>query len=151
MKKLSQEQIYKRNQKRSKALRISAPLCFWVFLALSIVCVYFALRNSFGNVLEIIQLLDKEKYTGIELQTNYNMLIERYGEWVVGTGSTGFTISFINIGNALINGIMIANTVLAIVFYVSAYVLGKWLLPSISKQILIDNQDMVNLKILKGE
>ena len=148
-KQLTPEEIYKRNQKKSKVLRILAPICFWGFLALAIICLILAIKNSFGNVAEIINMLDTKKYTGEELQANYQFLVERYGEWVIGNGGAGFQITFVNIGHALFSGIMITNCIFFVVFLVSAYLLGKWLLPKLSAQILLDNQDMVNLTILK--
>ena len=148
-KQLTQEEIYKRNQKKSKVLRMLAPICFWGFLALAIICLILAIKNSFGNVAEIINMLDTKKYTGEELQANYQFLVERYGEWVIGNGGAGFQITFVNIGHALFSGIMITNCIFFVVFLVSAYLLGKWLLPKLSAQILLDNQDMVNLTILK--
>lgn len=150
-KQLTPEEIYKRNQKKSKVLRILAPICFWGFLALAIICLILAIKNSFGNVAEIINMLDTKKYTGEELQANYQFLVEKYGEWVIGNGGAGFQITFVNIGHALFSGLMITNCILSVVFLVSAYVLGKWLLPKISAQILLDNQDMVNMTILKNQ
>lgn len=148
---LTAEQIYKNNQKKSKVLRILAPVCFWGFLALAAICLIFAVKNSFGNIAEICDLLETKKYNGEQLQENYYYLIDKYGEWVIGSGSSGFTITFVNIGKALFSGLMITNCILSVVFFVSAYVLGKWLLPKISAQILIDNQDMVNLTVLKQQ
>ena len=148
-KQLTQEEVYKRNQKKSKVLRMLAPICFWGFLALAIICLILAIKNSFGNVAEIINMLDSKKYTGEELQANYQFLVERYGEWVIGNGGAGFQITFVNIGHALFSGLMITNCIFFAVFLVSAYLLGKWLLPKLSAQILLDNQDMVNLTILK--
>lgn len=148
---LSAEEIYKKNQKKSKILRILAPVCFWGFLLLSIVCLIFAVKNSFGNIAEIMDLLDNSKWTGEQLEANYTYLIGKYGEWVIGNGGNGFTISFINIGKALFSGLMIANCFLSVFFFASAYILGKWVLPRLAEQILIDNQDMVNLTILKNQ
>lgn len=148
-KQLTPEEIYKRNQKKSKVLRILAPIVFWGFLALSIICLIFAIKNSFGNVAEIINMLDTKTYTGEELRANYQFLVEKYGEWVIGNGGSGFQITFVNIGKALFSGLMITNCIFFVVFLVSAYLLGKWLLPKLSAQILIDNQDMVNLVVLK--
>lgn len=148
---LTAEDIYKKNQRKSKILRILAPICFWGFLALAVVCLILAVKNSFGNIAEIIDLLDNKKYNGDEISQHYAMLIDKYGEWVIGTGSSGFTITFINIGRALFSGLMITSCVLSVVFFVSAYVLGKWILPKLSAQVLIDNQDMVNLTILKQQ
>lgn len=149
-KQLTPEEVYKKNQKKSKVLRILSPIVFWGFLALSVICLIFAVKNSFGNVAEIMRLLDNDKYTGVELQENYTYLIEKYGEWVIGNGSNGFTITFVNVGKALFSGLMLLNCVLSIVFFVSAFVLGKWLLPHLSAQILLDNQDMVNLTVLRN-
>ena len=148
-KQLTPEEIYKRNQKKSKVLRILAPICFWGFIALAIICLILAIKNSFGNVAEIINMLDTKKYTGEELQANYQFLVEKYGEWVIGNGGAGFQITFVNIGHALFSGLAITNCIFFVVFLVSAYLLGKWLLPKLSSQILLDNQDMVNLVVLK--
>lgn len=150
-KQLTAEEIYKRNQKRSKVLRVISPIVFWGCLALAILCLIFAIKNSFGNIAEICRLLENKNYTGEQLQTNYNYLVEKYGEWTIGTGANGFQITFINIAKALFSGLMITNCILSVVLFVSAYVLGKWLLPKISEQILIDNQDMVNMTILKNQ
>lgn len=149
-KQLTAEQIYRRNQKKSKVLRILAPIVFWGCLALAFMCLIFAIRNSFGNVAEICDLLDNSRFTGDELQANYTYLTEKYGEWVIGNGGNGFTITFVNVGKALFSGLMITNVILSGVLFISAYVLGKWLLPKISAQILIDNQDMVNLQVLRS-
>ena len=94
-------------------------------------------------------MLDAKKFTGEQLQDNYAYLVNKFGEWVIGNGSLGFTITFVNIGHAVFSGIMIASAFLSVLFFVSAYVLGKWLLPHLAEQILQDNQDMVNLTILK--
>ena len=148
-KQLTAEEIYKKNQKKAKIIRILCPICFWGLLALSILCLIFAIRNSFGNIAEICDLLDNSKWTGEQLQQNYEFLIEKYGEWVIGNGGNGFTITFVNIGKALFSGLMITNFILSIVFFVSSFLLGKWILPKVSAQILIDNQDMVNLTVLR--
>lgn len=143
------QEIYKSNQKKSKILRISAPIVFWVFIALSILCLILAIKNSFGNVAEIIDLLDSKRFTGEELQANYVYLVAKYGEWLIGNGGAGFQITFVNIGHALFSGLMITSLVLCMFFLAGAYILGKWVLPKLAEQILIDNQDMVNMKVLE--
>lgn len=149
-KELTPEQIYKRNQKRAKILTNITPFVFWGLLALSLICIIFALKNSFGNINEILHLLDDKVFNNTQIQANYAVLVEKYGEWVIGQQGGGFTISFINIGRALFSGLMMINVILAVVFFISAYLLGKWLLPKIAKQITQDNQDMVNLTVLKN-
>ena len=146
---MTADEIYKRNQKKSKIFKILAPICFWGFIALGIVFLIIAIKNSFGNIAEILDLLDNKKYTGEELNQNYDFLIAKYGEWTIGSGGSGFQITFVNIGKAVFSGVMIASLVFSILFFVASVVVGKWLFPKLSKQIIEDNQDMVNLKILK--
>lgn len=147
-KELTPEELYKKNQKKAKVLKKIAPFCFYGFLALSILCLIFAIKNSFGNIAEIMELLDNKKYTGEQLRENYNFLVNKYGEWVIG-GSAGFTITFVNVGNALFSGLMVVSVILSLVFFVSAFVLGKWLFPRLANQIMEENQEMVNMTILK--
>ena len=150
-KKKTPEQVYKGNKRKAKLLAILAPVVFWGFIVISVFCVVLAFKHSFGNIAEIMRLLDDKVYTGEQIETNYNFLLNKYGEWTIGSGGYGFTIRFINIGKALFSGLMITNIILAVVFFVSAFVLGKWLLPKIAHQINVENQDMVNLTILKNQ
>lgn len=150
-KKLTKEQIYKRNQKKEKIIRILAPIVFWGCLVGAIICLIYAIKNSFGNVSEMIGLLDSKKYTGEQLQANYIMLIKKYGEWVIGTGSTGFTIKFINVGKVIFNGFMLLNFFGCIILGVCSVLLGKFILPKWAERIRQNNQDMVNLVILKND
>lgn len=150
-KKKTPEQVYNRNKKVAKTFMWIAPIVFWGFIALGILCFIFAIKNSFGNVAEIIKLLDDKVYTGEQLAENYSMLVDKWGEWIIGNGGTGFQIKFINIGKALFSGLMIFYLTTSIVLIVSAFVVGKWLLPMLSKHITQNNQDMVNIKVLRGE
>jgi hypothetical protein len=148
---LTPEEVYKKNQKKSKVLKKIAPFVFYGCLILSFLCLVFAIKNSFGNVAEIMELLDNKTHTGEELQANYSYLVSKYGEWVIGNGGKGFTITFVNVGNALFSGLMMVCMFFFIVFLVSAFVLGKWLLPKIADQINAENQDMVNLTVLRSQ
>lgn len=145
------EQIYKRNKNWAKVFEILSPIVFWGFLALAIMCFVFAMKNSFGNVLEIVKMLDDKVNTGQQLEQNYQFLVNKWGEWTVGTGGAGFQIKFINIGKAVFSGLMVFNLTMSVIFLIGAFVLGKWILPMISKSITQHNQDMVNLTVLKGK
>ena len=69
-KELTAEEIYKRNQKRAKIFKIISPISFWLFLALAVLCLIFAVESSFGNVAEIRSLLNSDKYNGEQLESN---------------------------------------------------------------------------------
>ena len=116
---ITPEQKYKRNQKRAKFCKVLTPVLFWICLAIAFSCLLLAIKNSFGNIAEIVDLLDSKKYNGDELRSNYEYLIAKYGEWVIGTGGQGFTITFVNIGNALFSGLMILNCFLFLIFLVT--------------------------------
>lgn len=147
---LTAEEIYKRNQKKAKVFKILAPVAFWVFLALALVCLILAIKCSFGNIAEITDLLDNTKYTGEQLSQNYAYLLDKYGEWVIGTGGSGWTMTFVNIGNAMFNVTVVVNAIMFVIFIVAAFVIGKWFLPKLSKSLVENNQDMVNLTVLKN-
>lgn len=148
-KELTPTEKYKNRQKWVKRLSWIIPVAFWVMIALSIVCLIIALRYSIGNIHEITSMLNSRKYTGEQLQANYQFLIDKYGEWMIGNGGAGFTISFVNIGKALFSSMAIFNLTMAVIFFVGAFVLGKWTLPKLQKSLEQDNQDMVNLTILE--
>ena len=141
---------HKKNKRKAKWLERIAPICFIVFLVLAFVCLVFAVANSFGNIKEIITLLDKKGSTGAELSANYQYLIEKYGEWVIGTGGNGWTISFIDVGHALFNGLLYTNLILSAIFFVLA-ILSKKLLPKIAQQISENDQEKINMITLKNE
>lgn len=150
IKQLAPEQLYKRNQLRQKIYKnISAPI-YWILLALSILFFVLMLRNSFGNISEIISMLDKKTLTGEELQANYSYLIEKYGEWtIVGKNAGVFSIQFIDIRKAFFSAVMITYLILSIVCLVLAVTLGKILFPKLSDYYSNNNQDMVNIATLQ--
>ena len=146
---LTPEETYKKNQKKAKIVKILCPVVYFGFLGLAIFSLILAFKNSFGNIAEIIELLDDQKFTGEQLAQNYQYLVGKYGEWQIGGDAKAFAVTFVNLKNALFSGLMITNCVLGFVFFVSAFVVGKFLLPKYAEQIIADNQDMVNLTILK--
>ena len=150
IKQLTPEQLYKRNQLRQKIYKnISAPI-YWILLALSILFFILMLRNSFGNISEIISMLDKKTLTGEELQANYAYLVEKYGEWtIVGKNAGVFSIQFIDIRRAFFSGVMMIYLILSIVCLFLAVILGKILFPKLSAYYNNNNQDMVNIATLQ--
>lgn len=144
------EQVYKSNQKRAKIFRIISPICFWGFLAIGFVCFVFAIKYSLGNMTEMLALLNDKVYTGEELQANYDYLVNKYGSWRFGNGGAGFTMDFINVGNVVFSHAFIFFITMCFFFVVSAFILGKWVFPKLAKQIEANNQDMVNMTILKN-
>lgn len=118
-------------------------------MGLSILFLVFAIKNSIGNVTEIITLLDKDNYTRTEIAENYVRLVSRWGEWIiVGDNGTLFEISFVNIGNALFSGLMKTYVILTFVSFTSSIVIGKFIFPNLSEYFKAHNQDMVNLATL---
>lgn len=148
---MNKTEIYKKNQRKAKVLGILTPFVFWGLIVLAIIFFALALSNSVGNMDEITTLLNSKKYTGEDLRANYAYLIDKYGEWVIGSGSTGFTLTFINVKVAIFGGFAIFSGVSAVVCFIGAFVLGKWLFPLLTKKITQDNQDMVNLTILEKD
>lgn len=147
---LTSEQQYKRNQKRAKFIKRLAPICFWGMIGIAIFAFVLAIRYSVGNVIEIIHMLNKKAFNGEQLQQNYEILIQKYGEFVVGNGGMGFQIRFVNIGNALFSKMMVFYLITGLIMLGGAFVLGKWALPRIAREIDERNQDLVNLTVLRG-
>lgn len=148
---MNKTEIYKKNQRKAKILSTIAPFVFWGLIVLAIVFFVLALENSVGNMHEISSLLNSKKYTGEELRANYTYLTNKYGEWVIGSGSTGFTMTFIDVKAAIFGAFSVFSGIVALVLFIGAFVLGKWLLPLLAKKTTQDNQDMVNLTILDSE
>lgn len=142
-------EIYNGNVKKIKFLRFITPIVFWGLLALSVICLVLAIRGTFGNLGEMISLLDNDKYTGEQLEHNYNYLIAKYGEWVIGTGGAGFTIRFIDVKKVAFSGFVLFIFLMAIFLCITAFVLGKWVLPKLADQIEKENQNSVNRAILE--
>ncbi len=144
-------ELYKHNQKKAKVITRLTPIIFWVCLAISVLFMVYAFKNSIGNILEIFDFLNKDKYNGVELEQNYAYLVEKYGEITIGGSKGGFAITFVNVKRALFSGMGILCFEMAIVFFALAFILAKWLLPKWSKSIIENNQDMVNMKVLEKE
>ena len=147
---LTAEQLYKHNQVKSKVLKRLSPIIFWSFLILSIMFFVLMIRNSVGNITEIMDMLDKSKLTGEEIQNNYAYLVDKWGEWVIVGESGGlFKIQFIDIRKAFFSGLMITFLILGFICLGIAIIVGKIILPKLSDYYTTNNQDMVNLATLQ--
>lgn len=108
-------------------------------------------QNSVGNVTEILQLLDKEAWSGEELQSNYSYLVDKWGEWeIVGAGSAGLVVRYVDVGNAMFSGLMMLYSTLCIISLSVAIVLGKIVFPLLSKHYQDNNDEMVDMATLRS-
>ena len=148
---LTPEQLYKKNRAKAKWFKRLSPIIFWVFLGLAILFFIFMIDNSVGNITEIINLLDGDVYNELELEQNYQMLVEKYGEWtIIGTsGSSIFTVRFVDIRLAFFSGLMITFLVLSILCIAIAIIVGKIVFPKLAQLYTDNNQDMVNMATLE--
>lgn len=109
------------------------------------------ISNSVGNITEILHLLDKDIYTGEEIAEHYKYLVEKWGEWeIVGAGSAGLVIRYVDIRNALFSGLMITYTILTVIALLCAVGIGKILFPQLSKLYTNNNDEMVDVATLKS-
>lgn len=154
MKKTTQmtaEMLYKKNKKKAKIFKILSPVMCYLFLALAILFFIMMIRNSIGNVTEILHLLDKDIYTGEQIEENYAYLVEKWGEWeIVGAGTSGLVIRYVDVRNALFSGLMITYTILTIICVVLSIIFGKVLFPQLSKLFSDNNSEMVDIATLKS-
>lgn len=101
--------------------------------------------------MEILRLLDKDIYTGEQIEENYAYLVQKWGEWeIVGAGTSGLVIRYVDVRNALFSGLMITYTVLTIICVALSIVLGKVLFPQLSKLFSDNNSEMVDIATLKS-
>ena len=147
---MTNEEIYKKNKRRAKNVRILKPILKIVLSLLAVVFLIIALRNSIGNLLEIVQKLDKKQYTEAQLVDNYQSLIARWGEWeIIGADRAGLVIRYVNVGNAVFSGLMITFSILFAVTVFIMLILDKIVFPVIIKGCETDNEDLVNLTSLR--
>ena len=150
-KQMTAEMLYKKNKKKAKIFKILSPVMCYLFLALAIMFFIMMIRNSIGNVMEILRLLDKDIYTGEQIEENYASLVQKWGEWeIVGAGTSGLVIRYVDVRNALFSGLMITYTVLTIICIALSIVLGKVLFPQLSKLFSDNNSEMVDIATLKS-
>lgn len=148
---LTAEELYKKNLKKSRWLHNLALPTFYTCLLIAAIFAFFALKNSIGNVFEILDALDKEKYTGAEIQANYARLVATWGEWeIVGENNAGLVIRYINIKNAIFSALAITQAICAITFFVAGIIFGRLVLPGLSKKYEDGNKELVDLTSLRA-
>lgn len=123
---------------------------FWFFMGLTIIFVILMSKNSIGNVTEILHLLDKDVYSGEQIEANYAALVEKWGEWeIIGENNSGFVVRYVDVRAALFSGLMITYMVLSIVCLCLAIIIGKILFPRLAKMYTDSNSEMVDIATLK--
>ena len=148
---MNTEQIYKRNKRRAKIFSVLAPITWYVLLLLTILFLCLMLKNSIGNVTEILELLDEDNYSGTEIIQNYAYLVEKWGEWeIIGADSAGLVIRYVNVGNALFSGLMITFSTLSFVSFCAAILFGKIMFPLLAKHFINSNEEMVDMATLRS-
>ena len=96
-------------------------------------------------------MLNADKYSGEEIQQNYAYLIDKWGEWeIIGAGSAGLVVRYVDIGNAMFSGLMILYMVLAIISLIIGIVFGKLVFPLLAKYYNNSNEEMVDLATLQS-
>nr|DAO43946.1 MAG TPA: hypothetical protein [Caudoviricetes sp.] len=142
--------MYKVNKRKSKIFQRLSPIMFWFFMGLTIIFVILMSKNSIGNVTEILHLLDKDVYSGEQIEANYAALIEKWGEWeIIGENNSGFVVRYVDVRAALFSGLMITYMVLSIVCLCLAIIIGKILFPRLAKMYTDSNSEMVDIATLK--
>lgn len=109
------------------------------------------IKNSVGNVTEILDLLDKEKWSGEELRMNYAELVEKWGEWeIVGDGMAGVVVRYVDVGNALFSGLAITYLCLMILSLTFAVLFGKLIFPLLRNHYKNANDELVDVATLQS-
>lgn len=100
--------------------------------------------------MDIIDLLSSDKYNQLQLEYNYNILKEKWGEWILfGEGNLGINVKYINISKALFSGLMIIFTILTFIFILSIIIINKIILPILIKMYTDNNNELVDIATLK--
>lgn len=115
---------------------------------LAIVFFTLTIKNSIGNITEILDLLDKDVYGNEQLALNYEYLVNKWGEWEIIGGGAGLNIRYVNIGKALFSGLMMVFTSLTAASLCIAIVFGKLVFPLLAKMYKNANDEMVDMATL---
>lgn len=148
---LTPEQVYKKNKKKSKTYKVLSPIFWYTFLCVFLLFIGLTFKNSVGNVLEILELLDTEKYSGAEVKTHYQMLVEQWGEWtIVGEENSSLVVKYVNVSNAMFSGLMVTYCILSAISLLCAVLFGKIVFPMLAKHYETTNTELVNLTSLQS-
>ena len=109
------------------------------------------------NDIELFYLLRSDiKYIGITGSCGktttcnllYNIMKEKYNVFVC--GNIGIPIfKFIDVKQVAFSGFVLFTFLMSIFLTISAFILGKWILPKIANLIEQENQNMVNRMVLR--
>lgn len=109
------------------------------------------LKNSIGNITEILNMLDEDIWSGKEIQENYEYLVNKWGEWeIVGEGNAGIVIRYVDVGNALFSGLAITFATCAFISFAVSIVFGKIILPLLYKHYKNSNEELVDIATLQS-
>ena len=109
------------------------------------------LKNSVGNVTEILDLLDDDKWSGQEIEQNYAALVEKWGEWeIIGKDGAGIVVRYVDVRNAMFSGLAITFGALALISLVIAIVFGKIVFPLLKKHYDNTNEELVDVATLQS-
>ena len=148
---ITAEQLYKKNKTKAKVFNVLSPILFYMFLLLAVLFFFFMANNSIGNVTEILDMLNADKYSGEQIEENYKYLIDKWGEWeMIGADSSGLVIRYVNIGNALFSGLMMIHATFMFISFVLSIVLGKVIFPLLAKHFTNINEEMVDIATLQS-
>ncbi len=123
---------------------------WYLFLSLTMIFSIMTIENSISNLNEIDDLLDGDVYTDTQLEENYLQLIEKYGEWTI-NGKTGSLVTFktIDFRNVVFAGLSITYSIVALISFLLAIILGKILFPLLAKMYKNANEELVDISSLR--
>lgn len=100
--------------------------------------------------MNILRMLDKDKYAEEQIAQNYQILAEQWGEMTI-TNVGGFQIKYIDINKAFFNGASITYLVLTIIMFTMAIILGKIVLQQLAKMYTSANTQMADLAAIQTQ
>ena len=94
-------------------------------------------------------MLDKDSLTGEQIQENYQILVDKWGEWtIVGEHGGVFSVQFVDIKNAFFSGLMVTFLTLGLVCLFISILCGKIIFPKLAQYYTDNNQSMVDIATL---